>query len=99
MSDLTNQRSLAERWKEHFMSQEITLRGLLIEAVAEHEGWEESVVALVDEAIMPLMDAAMQREAKLRTLLQHVLDQNGDVGGNLYDEIHAALHGSEAPHG
>lgn len=32
------------------------LRDALIEAVSLHQGWEESAVAMVDEAIMPVLE-------------------------------------------
>lgn len=47
--------TLTERWKKHTLSQKVALRDKLIEVVAIHEGWEESAVALVDEAIMPVI--------------------------------------------
>lgn len=35
------------------LPQDSSLRSELIRAVAKHEGWEESAVVLVDEAIIP----------------------------------------------
>lgn len=49
-------KSLAMRWQAHLASTSLDFRGLLIEAVAAHEGWEESAIALVDEAIMPIIE-------------------------------------------
>lgn len=49
--------SLKDRWLEYMASTKLDLRGLLIEAVSEHEGWEESAIALVDEAIMPVLES------------------------------------------
>jgi hypothetical protein len=47
--------SLKERWLEYLASTKLDLRGRLIEAVSDHEGWEESAIALVDEAILPVL--------------------------------------------
>lgn len=47
--------TLTERWKAHTISQKTDLRAKLIDAVARHEGWEESAIAMVDEAIMPII--------------------------------------------
>lgn len=49
--------SLTERWKAHTISQKTDLRAKLLDAVARYEGWEESAVALVDEAIMPTLES------------------------------------------
>lgn len=56
MTDSLNEKSLKERWMDYMKSTHLDLRGLLIEAVSQHEGWEESAIALVDEAIMPVLD-------------------------------------------
>lgn len=50
-----NDKIWAERWIEHCAGHANNLRSHLINAVAEHEGWEESAVALVDEAIIPVI--------------------------------------------
>lgn len=59
-----NQKSLKERWQEHLACTHLDLRGLLIEAVAVHQGWEESAIALVDEAIMPVIEAEKPTTAR-----------------------------------
>lgn len=50
-----------ELWLEHMTGPKDNLRHELIEAIACHEGWEESAVALFDEAIMPILQAAMDK--------------------------------------
>ena len=78
-------KSYTERWKEHLQSTKLDLRGLLIESVASHEGWEESAIALVDEAIMPLIrshptpDMALVQFAQklLRNHRQHSWQRSG----------------------
>lgn len=49
------QKSLKERWQDYLAMTTLDLRGLLIEAVCVHQGWEEGAIALVDEAIMPVL--------------------------------------------
>lgn len=49
--------SLIDRWKAHCTSQKTDLRAKLIDACSEHQGWEESAIAIVDEAIMPVLAA------------------------------------------
>lgn len=46
---------LTKKWKQHSISQKFDLRAKLIDACAKHEGWEESAIAIVDEAIMPII--------------------------------------------
>lgn len=54
------EKSLKERWAEHASGPTSSLRYQLIEAIACHEGWEESAIALYDEAIWPILKAAME---------------------------------------
>jgi hypothetical protein len=54
--------NLTERWKAHTISQKTDLRARLIDAVAAHEGWEESAIALVDEAIIPVIKKGCTHE-------------------------------------
>lgn len=46
---------LSKLWAEHQKGPKSTLRAKLIEAIAKHEGWEESAIAMVDEAVMPAL--------------------------------------------
>ena len=61
---LTNQKSLQEKWQEHMHAKKLDLRWHLISAIAEHEGWEESAIALVDEAIMPIIQSEYPGDGK-----------------------------------
>lgn len=50
-----NYKTYAEGFKEYLNAPKDNLRAKLIEAVCHHEGWEESALALVDDAIMPVI--------------------------------------------
>lgn len=80
MTDILNQKSLTERFKEWMNSPKADLRGNLITAVSEHEGWEESAVALVDEVIMPVIAERdpdhIADAGKLLGLLEPIADQD-----------------------
>lgn len=48
--------TLKERFAEYLASPKDNLRSRLIEAVSHHEGWEESAIAMVDDAIIPAIN-------------------------------------------
>lgn len=48
-------KSLEDRFSEYLAAPKDSLRAKLIEAVSLHEGWEESAISLVDEAIVPVI--------------------------------------------
>lgn len=57
MTQSLNQKALESAWHDHCHTPRNArdFRWTLIDAVSEHEGWEESAVALVDEVIMPII--------------------------------------------
>src|ERR1700722_9523690 len=81
-----NEKSLRERFIEYMKSPKVDLRGNLITAVAEHEGWEESAVALVDETIMPVI---RQHEAAKRIAFdprKKITATQAEIGGVAEEE-------------
>ena len=90
MTDSLNEKTLKRRWLEHLYNSSIDLRSLLIDAVAKHEGWEESAVALIDEAIMPVLKNVEQSEIsvvkELREKIENALDEEAEkfeyIGSN-----------------
>lgn len=64
MTSSPNQRTYKQRWLEHISTGKLDLRWHLVAAIAHHQGWEESAIALVDEAIMPLLSQHPQQEVE-----------------------------------
>lgn len=61
---------LKARFKEYLATPQNTLRAKLIHAVSMHGGWEEAAVALVDEAIMPIVAKQQELLARAREALE-----------------------------
>lgn len=70
-------KTLTERWKEYTLSQKTDLRTKLIDAVACHEGWEESAIAMVEETIMPIIRAQAIADSSLIDRLTEIRDDLG----------------------
>jgi hypothetical protein len=67
-------KSLKERFLEFLADPKDNLRAKLIQAVSDHQGWEESAVALVDEAIIP---AISQHQADMYPKLPFSIHDDG----------------------
>lgn len=62
--------TLAEKFKEYLEGPQDTLRAKLIKAVSLHQGWEESAIAIVDDAIIPVVEECQARVKELEVELE-----------------------------